>query len=362
MKQKSGTASVAAVLNSLQTTGVAITTKAGDAAGGAVKRINVQDALTFPPSGLAATAASTSSITLNWTDNSSDETQFRIERSPTGASGTYAQIDTAAANTTSYPNSGLAEGTTYYSRVRAYNGSTTSAYSNETSATSPLSAPSGLAATAASASQINLTWTDHSGAETGFSIERSTTSGAGYALVATAGANATAYSDTGLSASATYYYRVRAYNSSVNSAYSNEASATTPAAPAASAGGGGGGGGGCFIATAAYGSAQESQVLRLRAFRDRFLLTHPAGRAFVRLYYAWSPPLARFIAPSDGLRFLTRCALLPLVGLACLLLTLGAKATGLLLLTLLLLLGALYQRRCRQQRPESSPGGRCRTP
>lgn len=91
------------------------------------------------------------------------------------------------------------------------------------------SAPTGLTATTASSSQINLAWTDNASNESGFRIERKLGAGGAYAEIATVGPNVTSYSDTGLSASTSYYYRVRAYNAIGNSAYSNEANATTSA-------------------------------------------------------------------------------------------------------------------------------------
>ncbi len=86
-------------------------------------------------------------------------------------------------------------------------------------------------------------------------------------------------------------------------------------------GGGGGGGGGCFIATAAYGSLLEPQVVLLRRFRDTFLMSNRPGFHLVQLYYHYSPPMAAFIARHPGLRHATRILLYPLVGSAALMLS-----------------------------------------
>ena len=92
--------------------------------------------------------------------------------------------------------------------------------------------PANLAVTPISGSRINLSWTDNSFGETGFTIERKTGSGGTYSQIATVSANVTSYSNTGLGEATTYYFRITAYNSSGNSSYSNEANATTyPAAP-----------------------------------------------------------------------------------------------------------------------------------
>jgi len=70
------------------------------------------------PSNLSASAVSQSQINLSWTDNSADESAFLIERSLTGSSD-WTLIDWVGANVTSYQDSGLACGSTYYYRVMA---------------------------------------------------------------------------------------------------------------------------------------------------------------------------------------------------------------------------------------------------
>ena len=93
---------------------------------------------------------------------------------------------------------------------------------------SPPTAPSGLSATATSPNSIDLSWTDNASNETNFVVQRSTTSGSGFATIATLGVNTNSYTDaSGLSASTTYYYRVYATNGAGDSGFSNEASATT---------------------------------------------------------------------------------------------------------------------------------------
>jgi len=106
----------------------------------------------------------------------------------------------------------------------------------------------------------------------------------------------------------------------------------------------GAGSGGCFIATAAYGSYLDPHVKTLRRFRDNHLLTNIAGRHFVKLYYRYSPPAARWLAGRTGLKSVVRVALLPLVAIAWLLVNAGTEA-GLLLLGLVCILMTLALRR-----------------
>lgn len=94
----------------------------------------------------------------------------------------------------------------------------------------PPVAPGGLLATAFSAAQINLTWSDNSTNENNFLIERSFDN-ITYTQIDSVGAGGTNYADTGLAASTLHYYRVRAGNDSGPSAYSGVASASTLAPP-----------------------------------------------------------------------------------------------------------------------------------
>jgi hypothetical protein len=98
----------------------------------------------------------------------------------------------------------------------------------------PPVAPSGLAATATSSSQISLAWADNSDDESGFRIERCQNAGCtNFSQIAELGSNVTTFGDSGLAASTTYAYRARAFNAAGTSAYSNVAEGTTQAPPAA---------------------------------------------------------------------------------------------------------------------------------
>lgn len=69
----------------------------------------------------------------------------------------------------------------------------------------------------------------------------------------------------------------------------------------------------CFIATAAFGSAMEPEVITLREFRDTMLKPHAMGRLFVNGYYWMSPPIAAFIASRPGMKAIVRYLFRPLI-------------------------------------------------
>jgi fibronectin type 3 domain-containing protein len=188
------------------------------------------------PGNLVATAASLTQINLSWTASTDDVgvTGYRVERCQGAGCSNFTQIATPTG--TSFNNMSLTPSTSYSYRVRATDAAgNLSGFSNTASATTqadttPPTAPTNLTATAASSAQINLSWTastDNVGV-TGYRVERC--QGAGCSnftqIAAPAG---TSFNDTGLTASTSYSYRVRATDAAGNlSGYSNTATATTP--------------------------------------------------------------------------------------------------------------------------------------
>jgi hypothetical protein len=199
-------------------------TAASQNATGGVTTLNVPAA----PTSLTATATSTTQIDLAWTDNATNETGYTVERRSPAGSGSYSTVTTLSAGANSYSNTGLTESTQYEYRVYATNAAGNSANSNAASKFTIPATPTGLTATAVSSSQIDLAWTDVSTGNTGQRIERRSPSGSGsYSTLTTVSATATTYSDTGLTASTSYEYRIVATNADYDSSPSTAANATT---------------------------------------------------------------------------------------------------------------------------------------
>src|SRR5207253_9289372 len=124
------------------------------------------------------------------------------------------------------------ESTKYYYRVRAYNALVNSDYTSEKNATTLANipaAPSGLRVTSTTSSKIVLAWTDNSGNEAGFRIQRKQGATGTYTEIATPGANVTTYTDndSALLDGTQYYYKLCATNSAGDSPFSNEVNGIT---------------------------------------------------------------------------------------------------------------------------------------
>jgi len=192
------------------------------------------------PSNLAATGVSSGQINLNWTASTDNigVTGYLIERCQGVNCTNFAQVVTTG-SVTSYNDNSLSVLTSYSYRVRATDAAgNLSTYSNTASATTPdttpPTAPAGLTGTASSTTQIDLSWTastDNVGV-TGYLVERCQGAGCTTFTQVASVTSGTTYSDTGLTASTTYSYRVRATDAANNlSSYSNTASATTQNVP-----------------------------------------------------------------------------------------------------------------------------------
>ena len=189
------------------------------------------------PSNLTATSSSPTAVNLSWTASTDNVgvTGYLLERCQGSGCTSFSQIATPAGTT--YSDTGLTASTSYSYRVQATDAAgNLSTFSNVATVvtpalvdTTPPTAPSSLAATAISTSQINLAWTastDNVGV-TGYLLERCLGSGCtSFSQIATP--TGTTYSDTGLTASTSYSYRVRATDTAGNlSNYSNTATVAT---------------------------------------------------------------------------------------------------------------------------------------
>ena len=142
--------------------------------------------------------------------------------------------DSGWQDSTTYEDTGLEPSTTYTYKVQARDKSSNqnpTGWSAEASDTTPPAAPTNLAATAVSSSQIGLQWDDNSSNEDGFRIERKV-GGGSFEFLVNKSSGDTSHQDTGLVSSTTYTYRVRAYNGDGDSDWSNDASnSPLPEAP-----------------------------------------------------------------------------------------------------------------------------------
>ncbi len=179
------------------------------------------------PSQLTATETELGLVALAWSDNSANESAFRIER---GQGGTFALVTTVAADSTSFVDSWVAPATFYAYRLTAINGvgdsATTDVVEILTSEDLRPAAPTNLRAAPLSSTEIRLAWQDNSSDEAGFVVD---------ILIPPDWVEIPAElpPDTGklivegLPAASTVSFRLRAVNALGTSAASNHATTTT---------------------------------------------------------------------------------------------------------------------------------------
>jgi hypothetical protein len=187
---------------------------------------------TVPGAPTLSASAGNAVVHLTWTapsDGGSPIANYKVYRGTVSGGET---LLTTLGNVTSYDDTAVTNGTTYYYKVSAVNGVGEGALSNEVSVTPQAaatvpSAPQNLAASPARGKGIQLTWSppasNGGSAITGYRIYRGTSSG-GEVLLTTVG-NVTSYKDSSTTRGQTYYYKVTAVNAVGEGPASNEASA-----------------------------------------------------------------------------------------------------------------------------------------
>jgi hypothetical protein len=185
--------------------------------------VTASTSLMLDPTDMVLTSATTTTATVTWEEPSAVATHYEVWMDGALAS-------TIAAGTKTYTTGTLEVDSTHLFKIRAKLGTVYSLFNTETSidlGVAPDAAAVMVSVAAVSSSSLLVTWSCAATNETGFNVYRSLTDGS-YVLVYTGTtANATTYTDTGLSSYTTYYYKVQAYNSHGVSALSASANAAT---------------------------------------------------------------------------------------------------------------------------------------
>lgn len=167
------------------------------------------------PSGLSATAVSSTQINLSWNDNSNNEDSFEVEYRQ--GTGSWLTAGTENTNSQSSSVSGLSASTTYSFRVRACCGSDCSGWSSTATATTNSSqtcqtpnAPTSLSVGSPTTSSLQISWSDNSSVETYHELLWGYSSGNLSNTITIPGSNNESYTHNSLNSNTTYYYKVRA--------------------------------------------------------------------------------------------------------------------------------------------------------
>ena len=189
------------------------------------------------PGSVTAESVSSTSIRVSWDEVTGAE-GYEVWRSDT-EDGDYTNLTESGTPNTSYTNTGVTTGQTYYYKVRAYKTvdeqRVYSEYSEPASTAPSVAAPTGLKAASASYKSIKLTWNAVSGAS-GYYVYRATSTTGSYTNLTSNGTTSRTFTDTKCTTGTTYYYKVKAYKTVSGSdklgAYSAYAYAkAVPAAP-----------------------------------------------------------------------------------------------------------------------------------
>ena len=184
-----------------------------------------------------ALAISSGKVKITWDKNAIDSNANKVIILKSTNGTTYAKLGVVDKSIEEFTDSSVSTSTTYYYRLQIAREVTgkmpdASAVSVSASIETPAqqtapAAPTNLTASAASCSEVALSWTDNSDNEEHFVVERKEENGS-YSTLATLNPDTTEYTDSTVEGGKTYYYRVKATNGTGNSGYSNEVNVSVP--------------------------------------------------------------------------------------------------------------------------------------
>jgi autotransporter-associated beta strand protein len=194
------------------------------------------------PSGLGGSPASATSINLNWTNNAANQTGFNLDRAadPDFTQSLITQTLPATPNTFTDTATGLAPGSTYYYRLRAFNSAGDSGNSNVVAVAIPVAPPkpTDQQITGVTSTEIDISWQDNAGHQAdGYHILRAVNHGtftqvAALPLTSRTPPSTYTWSDTNLTPGSYYEYHIVAYNVSGNNDFAGVNATTITLPPA----------------------------------------------------------------------------------------------------------------------------------
>lgn len=190
------------------------------------ENIYVKDKPPAAPTNLIIKKTGDFTVTLLWNDNSNNEKGFELWRKD-GGGGIYRKLKTLPVNTISTIDDGISPFVDYFYKVRAFNDSGPSEFSNEAGTSSLPGGQWNLQAEAIGASMIILKWNDFAVNELGFKIERTNPYTNNWEIIDITAPNQTEYQDNNVQPSTAYKYRVAYFTSNSMSGYSNEVTIST---------------------------------------------------------------------------------------------------------------------------------------
>lgn len=191
--------------------------------------IFVKDKEPKAPGNLFVSKINDYDVILHWDDSSYNEKGFELWRRDIGGGVdiSYRKISTLPTNTITTKDQGLSPFVNYFYKVRAYNTTGPSPFSNEASTSGTQGGPWSLKAEAIGATSVRLRWIDFVSNEDGFMIQRTDPTTNNFQTIVLTDANVTEYYDNTVKANTGYRYRVAYFVKQSNSTFSNEASVTT---------------------------------------------------------------------------------------------------------------------------------------